>query len=282
MQPVALSHEIVHALQDQHFDLKRFVKPVHDQGDRQLARSALVEGDATGVMLEFEGHQDLSTLPDVSNAMDMMDTMLASGALTGTPMPVLQKAPDYVKRSLMFPYVGGLRFIQYVRKRYPWSKVDEIFKHPPESTEQILHPEKYFNKEHPFWIKASPLAALKPAKMVHEDTMGELQIKLWLKNVAGAKNAADAAAGWGGDRLAAYSSGEAPYAVAWLTQWDTEADANEFAQAAKPAIDKLGAYSPSVHPGNQVLILINVPQEAQKKVADDVFKNWKAGTAPAP
>jgi hypothetical protein len=284
MQPTALSHEIVHALQDQHFDLKRFVQPVHDQSDRQLARAALVEGDATGAMLEFQGHSDLSTMPDMSKMMDMMDTLMAGGALTGAgPMPVLQKAPDYIKRSLMFPYVNGLSFIQYIRKRFPWSKVDEVFKHPPDSTEQILHPEKYFSKERPFWIKATPIAALKPAKMVREDTLGELQIKLWLREVAGAKNAADAAAGWGGDRIAAYeTSPDGPYALVWLTQWDTEADATEFASAIKAGTDKLGAWSSGVHGGNQVLILINVPADAQKKVADDVFKNWKAGKPPAP
>src|SRR5262249_35933455 len=52
MQKPALAHEITHALQDQHFNLQKFVQAVHDQGDRQLARGALVEGDATGVMLE--------------------------------------------------------------------------------------------------------------------------------------------------------------------------------------------------------------------------------------
>jgi hypothetical protein len=278
MQAPALAHEIVHALQDQHFNLQKFVQAVHDQGDRQLARGALVEGDATGVMLEFSAHKDLSTMPDMSKMMDMM---MATGAfsLGGQPMPVLQSAPAFVKHSLMFPYVGGLGFIQYIRKRYPWSKVDEVYKHPPDSTEQIMHPDKYFAKEQPVWLKATPLSAFKGKKPVHEDTVGELQIKLWLQYVGGAKNAGDAAAGWGGDRLLAYDNGDGPYTVVWLTQWDTEADATEFANAAKATVDKLGAWM-TPPKGNQVVIEINVPAESRQKIADEVFKSWKPGHAP--
>ena len=280
MQAPALAHEIVHALQDQHFNLQKFVQAVHDQGDRQLARGALVEGDATGVMLEFSAHKDLSTMPDMSKMMDMM---MATGAfsLGGQPMPVLQSAPAFVKHSLMFPYVGGLGFIQYIRKRFPWSKVDEVYKHPPDSTEQIMHPEKYFAKEQPVWLQATPLSAFKGKKPVHQDTVGELQIKLWLQYVGSVKNAADAAAGWGGDRLIAYDNGDGPYSVVWLTQWDTEADATEFAGAAKAAVDKLGAWMTPVK-GNQVVIEINVPADARQKIADEVFKSWKPGHAPAP
>ena len=63
MQRPALAHEIEHALQDQHFDLKRFATPIKDDGDRQLGHSALVEGDATAVMLEFQA-QSMGLPPD--------------------------------------------------------------------------------------------------------------------------------------------------------------------------------------------------------------------------
>jgi hypothetical protein len=53
LQRPALAHEICHALQDQHFRLKRFTRPTKDDSDRQLARAALVEGDCTGLMLEY-------------------------------------------------------------------------------------------------------------------------------------------------------------------------------------------------------------------------------------
>jgi hypothetical protein len=290
MQAPALAHEITHALQDQHFDLKRFVQPVHDQGDRQLARMALVEGDGTGVMLEFVGHMDLSAMPDMAQLMDAMgDGSTLFGAAAGS-MPVLQKAPEFIRRSLLFPYASGLGFVQYVRKRYPWSKIDEAYKHPPESTEQILHPEKFFAKEHPVWIKSAPLSALKGQKAVHEDTIGEMQIRLWLSIVGGAKNASDAAAGWAGDRLVAYERpGEPGYALVWLTQWDTEADAAEFAKAAEPAAKKLGGVSSGVRLGPtgkadgapRVVILLGVAPELADKVTNEVLASWRPGKAPA-
>ncbi|HJZ88637.1 MAG TPA: hypothetical protein VKN99_25865 [Polyangia bacterium] len=282
MQPPALAHEIAHALQDQHFDLKKFVTPVHDQGDRQLARSALVEGDGTGVMIEFASHKDLSAMPDMSKMMDLLSSTGALSLGPAGPMPVLEKAPAFIKQSLLFPYVSGLGFVQYVRKRYPWAKLDEAYRRPPESTEQIIHPEKFFAREHPVWIKAAPLAAMKSAgaKMVHEDTFGELQTRLFLSIVGGAAGASDAAAGWGGDRMVAYEpSGGGPYQVVWLTQWDTEADASEFANAAKPAIEKLSAWA-SEPRGKQVLVLIGIAPESCQKVADQVFKSWKPTTAP--
>jgi hypothetical protein len=279
MQAPALAHEIAHALQDQHFDLKKFIAlQVKDQSDRQLARHALAEGDGTGVMLEYTVHQDLSALPDMSQVM----AVAATGGSLGPQMPVLQHAPEYVKQSLLFPYVGGLGFVQYVRKRYPWSKIDDAYRHAPDSTEQIIHPEKFFAHEPPVWIKATQLRMLGSGKKpVHEDTMGELQIRLFLSIVGGAKNAADAAAGWGGDRIVAYRapSGEG-YQIVWLTDWDTEADAIEFAQAAKPAMDKIHGFL-SQPRGKQVVVLVGIDAALRDKVVEEVLRSWKPGKAPA-
>src|SRR5262249_17902339 len=160
-------------------------------------------------------------MPDIAQAMEVSMAMGIGAA--GASMPVMAKAPAFVKEQMMFPYIAGSGFVQYIRKRYPWSKVDEVYKRLPESTEQILRPEKYFAKEHPIWIKETPIAALKPGKPIYENTVGEYQIRLWLKEACGAKNAVDAAAGWGGDRLVAYQTApDAPYQIVWLLDWDTE------------------------------------------------------------
>jgi hypothetical protein len=280
MQAPALAHEIAHALQDQHFDLKKFIAfQVKDQSDRQLARHALAEGDGTGVMLEYSFHKDLSALPDMSQ---MMAAAVTGESPLGPKMPVLEHAPEYLKQSLLFPYVGGLGFVQYVRKRYPWSKIDEAYRHAPDSTEQIIHPEKFFAHEPPVWIKAKQLRMLGGGKKpVHEDTMGELQIRLFLSIVGGAKNADDAAAGWGGDRIVAYRapSGEG-YQIVWLTDWDTEADAIEFAQAAKPAVEKIHGFL-SEPRGKQVVLLVGIDPALRDQVVEEVLRSWKSGKAPA-
>ena len=102
IQAPALAHEIAHALQDQHFDLKRFVQPVHDQGDQQLARSALVEGDGTGVMLEFASHQDLSALPDMAKVME--------GAVAAGRCGLTDWGADLVLQSIGAGNVVGIWF----------------------------------------------------------------------------------------------------------------------------------------------------------------------------
>src|SRR5689334_13114506 len=109
MQRPALAHEIEHALQDQHFDLKKFATPIKDDGDRQLGHSALVEGDATAVMLEFQA-QSMGLPPDqLGELIAQMGKQLLSGSFGNTPQ--FDKAPAFVRETLMFPYLTGLLFV---------------------------------------------------------------------------------------------------------------------------------------------------------------------------
>src|SRR5438552_2674308 len=82
----ALAHEIEHALQDQYFDLKSFSTPLKDEGDRQLARAALVEGDGTAVMLEFVAQGLGIDLPRVPDLIDQPGQQLAAGAMNQSPV----------------------------------------------------------------------------------------------------------------------------------------------------------------------------------------------------
>ena len=74
-----------------------------------------------------------------------------------------------------------------------------------------------------------------------EDTFGEFQTGIWLRE-SGVDLAAanDAAAGWGGDRLAVLKGPDDAWAVAWKTEWDTAADAAAFETAAETALAKAG------------------------------------------
>jgi hypothetical protein len=118
--------------------------------------------------------------------------------------------------------------------------VDEAFGSPPDSTEQILHPEKYLDRE-------TPIAVTVPADLPSKlgagwsnggsDTLGELQLRIWLTQGGVSTAAASrAAAGWGGDRVMLLDGLGGAAAVALITEWDTPADANEFAAAAKTAL----------------------------------------------
>jgi len=176
MQRPALAHEIQHALQDQHFDLKRFATPIKDDGDRQLAHSALVEGDGTAVMLEFQAQAMGLPADQLPILIEQVGKQMLQGSFGQTPQ--FDKAPPFVKETLIFPYLTGLTFVESMRKTAPWTKIDEVFKAPPESTEQVMHPEKYAAKEHPARITPAPVAAMGARKEARRDVFGELVLKI--------------------------------------------------------------------------------------------------------
>jgi hypothetical protein len=299
MQRPALAHEIEHALQDQHFDLKKFATPIKDDGDRQLGHSALVEGDATAVMLEFQA-QSMGLPPDqLGELIAQMGKQLLSGSFGNTPQ--FDKAPPFVKETLMFPYLTGLLFVESVRRTAPWPKVDDIFKSPPESTEQVIHPEKYANKEHPTRITPAPIAALGARKEVRRDVFGELVMKILFatappppatatskKGGSGATLDVDvtalaekAAAGWGGDREVAYADADGPVTVVDLSTWDTEGDAKEAELVAQRMLQKL-ADADKEHDdwlvsrdGDKLLLIFGAPKGTGPQVIAEVMKNWK-------
>lgn len=237
MQRPALAHEIEHTLQDQHFDLKRFSQPFKEDGDRQLARSAVVEGDGTALMLEFAARAmnlDTTKMPQMIARLGKQMMQMSMAAT-----PALQQAPLVLRESLVFPYVAGLEFVIAHRANQPWSRIDAVFKDPPDSTEQIIHPEKYEQRERPVAITAQPLTTLSGAgyKDVRRDVLGEMLFRVWFTGRLSESVAAQAAAGWGGDRLVAYSTpGEALPAVIVLSAWDTEQDADEAEQAVRKVI----------------------------------------------
>lgn len=127
LQEPALAHELCHALQDQHFGLKSFSRPIKDNSDRQLARTALVEGDCTGVMLEYMLRDQGIDLGQVPTAA--LDQVRAS--LVNSGAGVFTAAPRFMRETLLFPYVHGLGFMQELRTRHPWSVVNRMFKAPP-------------------------------------------------------------------------------------------------------------------------------------------------------
>jgi hypothetical protein len=280
MQRPALAHEIEHALQDQHFDLKRFAEPIKDDGDRQLAHSALVEGDGTAVMLEFQAQAMGLPVEQLPDLVSQIGKQMLQGGMAQAPL--FDKAPAFLKETLIFPYLGGLGFVEALRKASPWTRVDEVFKSPPESTEQVLHPEKY-GKEPPIKITPAPLASLGARKELRRDVLGELEWRIWLGSKLPEAVAEKAAAGWGGDRLVAYADpsapADAPPTVVELSAWDTETDAKEAEDAIKKVVAKLTSPDDSYveRRGDKLLVILGAPPQARSAVADEVWKSWKVG-----
>ncbi len=163
--------------------------------------------------------------------------------------------PDILQRQLEFPYIDGFAFVNAIRGRGDWAAVDEVWEAQPVSTEQILHPELYPN-EMPVEIALPDVAAaLGPDwSSSYTQTLGEMQIGVWVADGRKGRSLfpalpaqlpnADAAAGWGGDRLVSLDGPDGAWAVVWQTDWDSMNDQKEFRQAAREAMKDLpGAHS---------------------------------------
>jgi hypothetical protein len=234
------AHEFTHELQDQHFDLKSLGLQTSDQGDRSLARLAMVEGDAVSVqyswMQQHFGPDDLAQL--LKDAQDP------------AALAALNNAPPYLRDTALFPYSAGLAFVQGLLQTGGYAAVNAAFAKPPDSTEQIIHPDKYKSGEKPIGVVVpTDLASRMGAgwTATGQDTLGELLFRLWLSEAGIAPTvASDAAAGWGGDRLVLLE-GPVGDAVAVESVWDTAGDAEAFASAANTAMSARALAGMVVH-----------------------------------
>src|SRR5215203_1874395 len=223
-QKPVMAHELTHALQDQHFNLKRFEKWPKGDSDAELAAHALIEGDATLAM----------TLYMAKNPLIALAFIRSLGAQEAASEQFKQ-APRAVRFSLLFPYEEGSAWATQLYKRGGWEMVSQAFTKLPQSTEQILHSNKYFSYEAPQKLTLPEFkTALGPTwKRLDNDVNGEWGYYLILDEYLNdATESKRASAGWGGDRFVIYESAQPGETfVAQLTAWDTPEDAREFFEA---------------------------------------------------
>ena len=215
---VTLWHELVHALQDQHYDLSHLTEWQPDQGDSQAAVHSLAEGDATSAMLDAMLKPRGVTALEVPDGLMRAQSVLGSAALT---------APPVLVRSLLAPYVDGLAFTNYLRRRGGFAAVDAAWRTPPVSTEQLLHPEKFLAREPPLPVPLpmGPPHATELQERFH-DVMGEQTLRLLFEEWLPARTAAEAAADWGGDRIAIFGDeARQRWAIGWHLRFDSPAAA---------------------------------------------------------
>ena len=235
---MVLVHELTHALQDQSFDLEKLEKDDDPLSDAGTAVTALVEGDATLTMIDFQAQTSLENTPGADR---LMSSLLADPAKLAQTMPDLPgadqfaQAPEWLRDNLLFGYLQGMTFCMSVRSRGGQKLLDYAFTtDPPRSTEQILHPEKWHtHRDDPVVVRLPDLAAdLAGYRKSAEGVMGELSIRSLL-HAGGVEweRAGAAAEGWGGDRFAVYEKKDGGRLLVWVSEWDTDADAQEF-QAA--------------------------------------------------
>lgn len=245
MNQLILSHELRHALQDQHVVIRDKLEVESDFDDRRLAALCLLEGDASIMMEQYLSSGATENTPEAANLFKIF-----SQSLTGEQVaemfagPALREAPPVIQEQLVAPYFEGRRFAAAIFEKGGFALLNEKLRRPPRSMEQVLHPEKYLG------ASDEPVAVSLPeveGTPVFDGTLGELLIRVLLRSGTSAERAESAAAGWGGDHYAVVDSGNGSYHLVWRTAWDTESDAEEFASA-------LEDYSRTRFPGEKVLL----------------------------
>ena len=233
-EKTTFAHEYTHALQDQNFNLSGMELDQIGEGDRAIARLSLIEGDATLVMSLWQiGHLSQAEV-----------VQLLSEGLDPEATRIFEQMPPVLRESLLFPYTSGLTFTQRLHGLGGWDAVNAAFAKPPATTEQVIHPEKYDAGEAPLKVDLPDDLAKRLGdgwSVGLEDTLGEFQLSLWLSDAGGGglAGANEAAAGWGGDRAAVIDGPNGAVAVVVATEWDTAADATQFATQARLVVGGL-------------------------------------------
>lgn len=230
-EKTTFAHEYSHALQDQNYDLSSFDLAEVGEGDRGYARLALVEGDATLLM----------TLWQLDRLTQEEFVRLLGESMDPEATRILNELPPILVQSLLFPYTGGLNFVQCLYADGGFARIDAAYDDLPASTEQILHPAKYLAHEPPIDVDLPDDLATRLGdgwSVGLEDTSGELQLKLWMEYAGGGGGGPvdAAAAGWGGDRTTLLNGPDDAFVIVITTEWDSPSDAAEFIARARMAL----------------------------------------------
>jgi hypothetical protein len=240
-QGVVYSHEFYHALQDQHFGLESFMSEKLDlNSDQEMARHALVEGEATYIHTLWGVRQMMGgTAPpraliepvirmQANLGMDELRRMVAGSAQAAAE---LDDIPPFILEVMMGSYMKGAAFVFAVQEQ-GWPMVERLYReYPPQSTEQILHPEKWLERDAPVLLDFAGLEtepALAGWSLLETNVIGEFQWRIIFSEFGLSLRSIALAAGWDGDRYAVLERGD-ELLLLLATTWDSEAEATEFA-----------------------------------------------------
>jgi len=221
---VTYAHEFTHALQDQHFDLDA----AYDRSlttDSRLALQALIEGDATLVMVEYAYEHLFQMSFDRSELLEAIQ-QVEQGEYEG--------APTVVRETEGFPYEQGIVFAAALVERGGWGELDRAFHDPPQTTEQVMHPDKYLAGEVGWPPEVGNLlgALGEGWEELSRDVLGELFIRVYLERELGSEEALVAAEGWEGDTAVfLFNEDEGQELFVLRIHWDGESSAEEFLSA---------------------------------------------------
>jgi len=227
-ETTTLAHELSHALADQYFNLENFMEDTPSNDDENLAHTAVVEGQASWLMIAYElkrGGQD--PIP----TQEMLKSVADSGESSMSDYPVLKNSPLYIQQSLLFPYSQGTMFFDAVYHKMGKAAFAEVFTHPPANSAQIIHPDKYFAHEKP---TEPDLPKLNPeGREVTDGSMGEFDHQMLLQQYLGAAKATQLAPHLRGGqfKIVTPKGRDAKPVLLYAAEWDSPKSAAEYFEA---------------------------------------------------
>lgn len=275
------AHELYHGLQDQYWDLDAYLLDGQSQGlndDEVLARQAVVEGEATYIMTLWLLRETTGQIPSgfvLDMAVQMQSELdsaalrtlaaesIVPGSLGGEfedSFAAMDEIPAFLMETLLGAYLKGMSFVHQVVKQ-GWDDAGRLYTDPPQSTEQILHPEKWMERDEPVRIdlpESEAESLLQGWTLLDSNVVGEFQMRIIFNEFGMSDRSSAIAAGWDGDRFAVYEN-EDELLLLLYTTWDSAAEATEFAEAYREllALKYEGVSEPRAVDvrGNDVLIV---------------------------
>ena len=240
LEEYVYAHEMMHALQDQHFTLHDLTNEGNGFSfEQSLALRALAEGEAD-LLQEIYFDQDYFSYEEQVEIFNVAQTLRRPVQTTIDPVQILVE-------TFAFPYEKGVEFVRAAYNRNGWDGVTAMWENLPQSTEHILHPEKYFAGDQPQVVSiVSAEAILSDWMLVRDDVFGEFYLEQFLSQQVNANDAAYAANGWGGDRYQVYIEGDPTIpngitrtALIWRLAWDSPTESDQFAAVFKSYADSV-------------------------------------------
>ena len=264
---MALVHELAHALADQHFALRKFIREGLKSDDGSTARLAVMEGQASWLMAAYLSKRAGGPAEVPDGVLHLMtDSMETSAA----QYPVFSKDPPYIRESLVFPYSSGMLFQNAVFQKLRQQAFSEVFQRPPDSTQQILHPDKYLSHASP--RNPDPPRPPHPHELreLAEGSLGEFDFSVMLSEYAGKEQGRQQAAHLSGGAYALYEyKRDKMPLLAFASAWDSEEAAAKYLELYRAVLK--GKWS-------QLEVASESAAEIEGHGDTGYFRAWREGT----
>lgn len=228
LERYVIVHEYTHALQDQHWNLRRVLpddlKQTYRNSDALVAHRALVEGDAVTTQTIYINR---SYTPAEFKAMIAYESKLSSGT----------KLPWAVSKDFYFPYTTGVQFVQTLLAKGGMTGINSAFSRLPSSTYEIMFPSAYLSGWKPVAVTLHRVAGFGGWKQVDDDVFGAFEYELLLAQGGSQARADSVVRTYRGDRYVFLEKGKSNLLL-MLSRWSTPAAAQQARAAVARSLEQ--------------------------------------------